>query len=77
MTAGALEVSDRRISTTERLSDRKLTHLKAHRGTPDVGCHDNREEVLVLDGLRDLFCEPCDPGKLLRNQGPQRYLKKP
>ena len=53
--AGAHEVSDRRISTTEQLCDRKLTHLKAHRGTPEEGCHDNREEVLVLDGLRDLF----------------------
>ena len=57
--AGALEASDRRISTTERLSDRKLTRLKAHRGTPEVGCHDNREKVLVLDGLRDLSCGPC------------------
>ena len=75
--AGALEVSHSRIFTTEWLSDRKLTRLKAHRGTTEVGCHDNREKVLVLDGLRDLFCEPCDPGKLLRNQGPQRYLKKP
>ena len=58
MMAGALEVSDRRIATTEWLSDRKLTRLKAHRKTPEVGCHDDGEKVLALDGLRDLFCEP-------------------
>ena len=32
ITVGALEVPDRRISTTERLSDRKLTRLDAHWG---------------------------------------------
>ena len=32
MMVGALEVPDRKMSTTERLSDRKLTRLEAHWG---------------------------------------------
>ena len=54
---------------------RTLTCLKAHRGTPDVGCHDDREKVLVFDGLRDLFCEPGAWKPVTLDDCSQRHVK--
>ena len=82
MIVGASVVPDRSISTTERLSDRKLTRLEAHRGPQrytartigNVPCTRLTTERPVSEVMR---LRTSDTGKLFHNQEPQRRLKKP
>ena len=65
MTSGALEVREFRMNTTDIIITMKKNHLFELGRAPDMSRNDYKEELFVLDCVRNTAPNPKDPEALL------------